>query len=151
MNRCHLLLSLAIVGLLFWPSQSVLAQGVPLSTSDRYTVVLPSDPFKWEHVLNELGQKGWEAVMAMQPSVSNLTLHLVICVRPTAAKPIAYKVVVANFSSKSDSTLIEATRLQLEVQGNSYSQNGWQMVQALTGLHGTDSAFLALIFKKPQP
>lgn len=114
-------------------------------------MVLPSDPFKWEHVLNELGQKGWEAVMAMQPSVSNLTLHLVICVRPTAAKPIAYKVVVANFSSKSDSTLIEATRLQLEVQGNSYSQNGWQMVQALTGLHGTDSAFLALIFKKPQP
>jgi hypothetical protein len=111
--------------------------------------LLPSDPFKWEHSLNELGQRGWDGILALQPAVGGLTLHLVTFIKPANVKTVAYKVIVAEFSTKGDPSLIEATRLQLEIQGNAYSQNGWQLVQPLTGSHGVDKAFLALIFKKP--
>lgn len=123
---------------------------LPLA-GERHTLVLPSDPFKWEHALNEIGEKGWEGVMALQPSTSGLTLHLVVFVRNPNVRVVSYRVIVAEFPARSDSGIIEATRLQLEIQGNSFSQNGWQMVQPLTGAYGADHAFMALIFKKPQP
>ncbi len=113
-------------------------------------LLLSSDPFKWEHALNEIGEKGWDGVMALQPSTSGLTLHLVVFVRAPNARNVTYKVIVAEFPTKSDPAMIEATRLQLEIQGNSFSHNGWQLVQPLTGAYGADHAFMALIFKKPQ-
>ncbi len=132
-----------------WAPLSLQAQ-VPPPSGERYTLLLPSDPFKWEHSLNELGQRGWDAILALQPAVGGLTLHLVTFVKPANVKTVAYKVIVAEFSTKGDPSVIEATRLQLEIQGNAYSQNGWQLVQPLTGSPGGDRAFLALIFKKSQ-
>jgi hypothetical protein len=95
-----------------------------------------------------MGQRGWDGILALQPTIGGLTLHLVTFVKPANVKTVAYKVIVAEFSTKGDPSLIEATRLQLEIQGNAHSQNGWQLVQPLTGSHGSDRAFLALIFKR---
>jgi hypothetical protein len=142
-----MVIGLSILFFLSWYALPVQAQ-VPPPPGDRFTLVLPSDPFKWEHSLNELGQRGWDGILALQPGMGGLTLHLVTFVKPANVKTVAYKVIVAEFSTKGDASLIEATRLQLEIQGNAYSQNGWQLVQPLTGSHGGDKAFLALIFKK---
>lgn len=142
------LISAVALVIVWWSPLAVLAQLPP--TGERYTEILPSDPFKWEHSLNELGQKGWDGVMALQPSMSGLTLHLVVFVKNPNVRTVSYKVIVAEFPTRSDPAMIEATRLQLEIQGNSFSQNGWHMVQPLTGTRGADHAFMALIFKKPQ-
>lgn len=88
--------------------------------------------------------------MALQPSTNGLTLHLVIFIRTPNARIVTYRVIVAEFPIRSDPAIIEATRLQLEVQGNSFSHNGWQLVQPLTGAYGAGHAFRALIFKKLQ-
>lgn len=142
---------LILIGVLYFSSLfpfSVCAQLPP--SGERYMLMLSSDPFKWEHALNEIGEKGWDGIMALQPSTNGLTLHLVVFVRTPNVKVVSYRVIVAEFPKRSEPAMIEATRLQLEIQGNSFSQNGWQMVQPLTGAHGADHAFMALIFKKPQ-
>ena len=118
-------------------------------TGERYSVVLPGDPFKWEQTLNDLGQRGWDALMAQQPAAGNLTLHVVLMIRNPAIKSVDYKVVVAEFPMTADPYLVESTRLQLEVQANSYSKHGWYLLQALTGMHGNGKAFIALIHKRP--
>jgi hypothetical protein len=120
-------------------------------TGERHSVVLPGDPFRWEQTLNELGQRGWDALMAQQPAAGNLTLHIVLMVRNPAVKSVDYKVVVAEFPATADPYLVESTRLQLEVQANAHAKNGWYLLQALTGTHGTGKAFIALIHKKLLP
>jgi len=116
---------------------------------ERYTLVLSGDPFKWEQSLNELGQKGWEALMAQQPSVGGLILHFVIFTRTPAVRTVDYKVVVAEFSVEGDASSREIARSQLEIQANAYGRNGWILLQALTGQHGAGKSFIALILKKP--
>jgi hypothetical protein len=113
--------------------------------------VLPGDPFKWEQTLNELGQRGWDAILAQQPVAGNLTLHVVLMVRTPAIKSVDYKVVVAEFPATADSYLVESTRVQLEVQANAYAKNGWYLLQALTGTHGSGKAFIALVNKRTSP
>ena len=131
------------------PVPSVHAQWPPVG--ERYSLVLPGDPFKWEQVLNEMGQRGWDAFMAQQPASGNLILHVVLMVRTPTSKAIDYKVVVAEFPTAADPYLVESTRLQLEVQANAYSKNGWHLLQTLTGAHGSGKSFIALIHKKVLP
>lgn len=116
---------------------------------ERFGVVLSGDPFKWEQNLNELGQKGWDAVMAQQPGVSGLVLHFVIFTRTPAIKSVEYKVVVAEFPAEGDASTREIARSQLEIQANAYGRNGWILLQALTGQHAGGNSFIALILKKP--
>ena len=116
---------------------------------ERFSIVLSGDPFKWEQTLNELGQRGWDAVMAQQPAVSGLILHFVIFTRTPAIKTVDYKVVVAEFPAEGDATSREIARSQLEIQANGYGRNGWILLQALTGQHAGGKPFIALILKKP--
>ena len=125
---------------------------VPLQVpppGERFGIVLSGDPFKWEQNLNELGQKGWDAVMAQQPGVSGLILHFVIFTRTPAIKSVEYKVVVAEFPKEGNASTREVARSQLEIQANAYGRNGWILLQALTGQHPGGNSFIALILKKP--
>jgi hypothetical protein len=116
---------------------------------ERFGIVLPGDPFKWEQNLNEMGQKGWDALVAQQPSVSGLVLHFVIFTRTPAIKSVDYKVVVAEFPAEGDASTREIARSHLEIQANAYGRNGWILLQALTGQHAGGKSFIALILKKP--
>lgn len=138
----------ALLGLLAvaTPLPTALGQWPP--TGERYSLVLPGDPFKWEQTLNELGQRGWDILMAQQPGSGNLVLHVVLMIRTPAVKAVDYKVVVAEFPSTADTYLVENTRLQIEMQANAYAKNGWHLQQALTGSHGSGKSFIALIHKK---
>ena len=120
-----------------------------LQLGERFSIVLSGDPFKWEQNLNELGQKGWDALMAQQPSVSGLILHFVIFTRTPAIKSVDYKVVVAEFPAEGDASSREIARSHLEMQANAYGRNGWTLLQALTGQHAGGKSFIALILKKP--
>ena len=131
------------------PMSPAIGQWPP--TGERYSIVLSGDPFKWEQTLNDLGQKGWDAIVAQQPVAGGLILHVVLMVKNPAIRAVDYKVVVAEFPVSADSYLIESTRLQLEVQANGYTKNGWYLLQALTGMHGSSKAFVALIHKKILP
>jgi len=119
------------------------------TTAERFSFVLPGDPFKWEQELNELGQKGWEAIIAQQPGLGGLTLHFVIFMRTPAVRAVDYKVVVAEFPAGGDPSALEIARGQLEIQGNAYGRNGWTMLQALTGKHPGGKFFIALLLKRP--
>jgi hypothetical protein len=131
-------------------SSVALSQVPPLPPpGERFGVVLSGDPFRWEQSLNELGQKGWDAVMAQQPGVSGLILHLVIFTRTPAVKSVDYKVVVAEFPVEGDASSREIARNQLEIQANAYGRSGWILLQALTGQHAAGKSFIALILKKP--
>jgi hypothetical protein len=120
-------------------------------TGERFSLVLSGDPFKWEQSLNEVGQKGWDALLAQQPAVSGLVLHFVIFTRTPAIKSVDYKVIVAEFPVEGDASSREIARSQLEVQANAYGRNGWAVLQALTGQHAGGKPFIALILKKPVP
>lgn len=128
-------------------SSVALSQVLP--PGERFSIVLSGDPFKWEQNLNELGQKGWDALMAQQPSVSGLILHFVIFTRTPAIKSVDYKVVVAEFPAEGDASSREIARSQLEIQANAYGRNGWTLLQALTGQYAGGRSFIALILKKP--
>jgi len=119
------------------------------TTAERFSFVLPGDPFKWEQELNELGQKGWDAIIAQQPGMGGLTLHFVIFMRTPAVRAVDYKVVVAEFPAGGDPSALEIARGQLEIQGNAYGRNGWTMLQALTGKHPGGKSFIALLLKRP--
>ena len=121
---------------------------VPLA-GERFSIVLQGDPFKWEQDLNELGQKGWDAIMAQQPGMGGLILHFVIFTRTPAVRAVDYKVVVAEFSAGGDPSALEIARGQLEIQANAYGRNGWTLLQALTGQHPGGKFFIALLLKKP--
>lgn len=127
----------------------VLVWSQVLPPGERFGLVLSGDPFRWEQNLNEVGQKGWDAVMAQQPAVSGLVLHFVIFTRTPAVKSVDYKVVVAEFPTQGDASSREITRGQLEMQANAYGRNGWTLLQALTGQHAGGKSFIALILKKP--
>lgn len=142
-SRC-----LTILVLLSSLSSSAALSQVPPS-GQRFGIVLSGDPFKWEQNLNELGQKGWDAVMAQQPAVSGLVLHIVIFTRTPTIQSVDYKVVVAEFLGEGDATSLEHARSQLEIQANAYGQNGWILLQALTGKRAGGKSFIALILKKP--
>lgn len=118
-------------------------------TGERFSLVLSGDPFKWEQSLNEVGQKGWDALLAQQPAVSGLVLHFVIFTKTPAIKNVDYKVIVAEFPVEGDLSSKEIARSQLEVQANAYGRNGWAVLQALTGQHAGGKPFIALILKKP--
>lgn len=126
-----------------------IALGEALPPGERFSIVLPGDPFKWEESLNDLGQKGWDAVMAQQPVMGSLVLHFVIFTRNQAIKSVDYKVVVAEFPISGDVSTLEVARSQLELQANGYARNGWTLLQALTGQHPGGKSFIALILKKP--
>jgi hypothetical protein len=127
----------------------VLVWSQVLPPGERFSLVLSGDPFRWEQNLNEVGQKGWDAVMAQQPAVSGLVLHFVIFTRTPAVKSVDYKVVVAEFATQGDASSREIARGQLEMQANAYGRNGWALLQALTGQHAGGKSFIALILKKP--
>ncbi len=118
-------------------------------SGERFSLVLSGDPFKWEQSLNEVGQKGWDALLAQQPAVSGLVLHFVIFTRTPAVKSVDYKVIVAEFPVEGDVSSREIARSQIEVQANAYGRNGWAVLQALTGQHAGGKPFIALILKKP--
>jgi hypothetical protein len=145
---CKIVRSLAIATFLLtlWPMM-VWPQVPP--GGERFSLVLPGDPFKWEQSLNEAGQKGWDAVMAQQPSVSGLVLHFVIFTRTPAIKSVDYKVIVAEFAAEGDTSSREIARSQLEMQANAYGRDGWSLLQALTGQYAGGRPFIVLILKKP--
>lgn len=116
---------------------------------ERYSLVLSQDPFKWEEELNELGQKGWDAVLAQQPAMGSLILQFVIFSRTPAIKAVDYKVVVAEFYPTGDASSLESAHSQLTIQANTLGRNGWTLLQALTGQHPNGKAFIGLILKKP--
>lgn len=145
---CKLARSLAALTVLFIAAPALVWSQVPPGT-DRFSLVLSGDPFKWEQSLNEAGQKGWDALMAQQPAVAGLVLHFVIFTRTPAVKSVDYKVVVAEFSAEGDASSRELARSQLEMQANAYGRNGWALLQALTGQHAGGKPFIALILKKP--
>lgn len=147
MVRLAYFISVTILGLLLYLPTIATAQALP--SGERYSLFLPEDPFQWEHNLNELGEKGWDGIMAQQPSLNGLTLHIITFVRPPEARQVLYKVIVGQFSSQADVVTLQTTRQQLEVQANSYSQGGWQMIQPLTGIRrGMDQSFIAFVFKR---
>jgi hypothetical protein len=125
------------------------ALGQILPAGERYSLVLPRDPFKWETELNDLGQRGWDAIMAQQPAVGGLILHFVIFTRTSGVKAVDYKVVVAEFPTGGDPSVLDTARGQLEIQANGYGRNGWTLLQALTGQHLGGRSYIALILKKP--
>ena len=125
------------------------AFGQMLPPGERFSLVLSGDPFKWEDDLNELGQRGWDAVMAQQPAMSGLILHFVIFVRTPAIKSVDYKVVVAEFPTESDPLTLARARSLLETQANAYGRSGWTLLQALTGQQSGAKSYIALILKKP--
>jgi hypothetical protein len=144
------LLALVVISVLALSSASVapvLGQVPP--TGERFSLVLPADPFKWEESLNELGQRGWDAIMAQQPGVGGLVLHFVIFSRTPAIKAVDYKVVVAEFYATGDASALEQARSQLATQANAYGRSGWTLLQALTGQHPAGKSFIALLLKKP--
>lgn len=116
---------------------------------EKFTLVLPGDPFKWDHALNEQGQRGWDALMAQQPMMGGLILHVVLFVKTPGIKAVDYQVVVAEFPTTGDYNLIENARAQIELQANAHGKNGWYLLQALTGTRGVGQSFIALILKKP--
>jgi hypothetical protein len=136
-----------IIALSNFPLSAALGQVPP--TGERFSIVLSGDPFKWEQDLNELGQKGWDAIMAQQPGMGGLILHFVIFTRTPAVKAVDYKVVVAEFTAGGDPSALEIARGQLEIQANAYGRNGWTLLQALTGQHPGSKSFIALLLKKP--
>jgi hypothetical protein len=140
-------LVIVIIALSNFPLSAALGQVPP--TGERFSIVLSGDPFKWEQDLNELGQKGWDAIMAQQPGMGGLILHFVIFTRTPAVRAVDYKVVVAEFPSGGDSSILEIARGQLEIQANGYGRNGWTLLQALTGQHPGGKSFIALLLKKP--
>lgn len=125
------------------------ALGQVLPSGERFSLVLPRDPFKWEAELNDLGQKGWDAIMAQQPGVGGLILHFVIFTRTPGVKAVDYKVVVAEFLTGGDPYTLDSARGQLELQANGYGRNGWTLLQALTNQHPNGKSYIALILKKP--
>ena len=145
----HLLASLviSIIALSSVSVSPVLGQVLP--TGERFGIVLSGDPFKWEVELNELGQKGWDAILAQQPGSGGLILHLVIFTRTPTIKAVDYKVVVAEFFAKGDVSSLESIRSQLAIQTNAYAHNGWTLLQALTGQQLGGKSFVALLLKKP--
>jgi len=148
---CRWTALISLVTILAWSTALRPASGQWPPTGERYSFVLPGDPFKWEQTLNEMGQRGWDAFLAQQPASGNLTIYVVLMLRTPAIKSVDYKVVVAEFPMTADPYLVESTRLQLEVQANAYAKSGWHLLQALTGTHGSGKAFIALIHKKPLP
>ena len=147
MARLLTRLVLSIIALSNFPLSAALGQMPP--AGERFSIVLPGDPFKWEQDLNELGQKGWDAFLAQQPGMGGLILHFVIFTRTPAIRAVDYKVVVAEFSAGGDPSALEVARGQLEIQANGYGRNGWTLLQALTGQHPGGKSFIALILKKP--
>ena len=147
MVRLLAALVISILVLSNFPLSAALGQVPP--TGERFSIVLPGDPFKWEQDLNELGQKGWDAIMAQQPGMGGLILHFVIFIRTPAVRAVDYKVVVAEFSAGGDPSALEIARGQLEIQSNAYGRNGWTLLQALTGQHPGGKSFIALLLKKP--
>jgi hypothetical protein len=145
---CKIARSLAILAFLFTLLPKMVWSQVPPG-GERFSLVLPGDPFKWEQSLNEAGPKGWDALMAQQPAVSGLVLHFVIFARSPAIKSVDYKVVVAEFPAEGDASSREIARSQLEMQANAYGRNGWSLLQALTGQHAGGKPFIVLILKKP--
>ena len=145
---CNIARSLAVLAVLSIMAPGLVWAQVP-PTGERFSLVLSGNPFKWEQSLNEVGQKGWDALLAQQPFVSGLTLHFVIFVRPQAIKSVDYKVVVAEFPAEGDVSSREITRSQLEAQANAYGREGWAVLQALTGQQPGGKSFIALILKKP--
>lgn len=144
-------LVILIIAVINFSSSAALGQ-VPTqlpTTTERFSFVLPGDPFKWEQELNELGQKGWDAIIAQQPAMGGLTLHFVIFMRTPAVRTVDYKVVVAEFSPGGDPYVLEMARGQIEIQGNAYGRNGWTMLQALTGKQPGGKFFIALLLKRP--
>jgi hypothetical protein len=148
-SMAHLvaLLVFSIIALSNLSVSPVLGQALP--TGERFSLVLPGDPFRWEEALNELGQKGWDAIMAQQPAMGGLILHFVIFTRTPAIKVVDYKVVVAEFYATGDATTLETARSQLATQANAYGRNGWTLLQALTGQHAGGKSYIALLLKKP--
>ena len=147
MARLLARLVVLIIALSSFSLSAALGQVPP--TGERFSIVLPGDPFKWEQDLNELGQKGWDAIMAQQPGMGGLILHFVIFIRTPAVRAVDYKVVVAEFSAGGDPSALEIARGQLEIQSNAYGRNGWTLLQALTGQHPGGKSFIALLLKKP--
>ena len=145
---CKIARSLAILTFLLTLLPMMVWSQVPPG-GERFSLVLPGDPFKWEQSLNEAGQKGWDAVMAQQPSVSGLVLHFVIFTRTPAIKSVDYKVIVAEFVAEGDASSREIARSQLEMQANAYGRSGWSLLQALTGQYAGGRPFIVLILKKP--
>jgi hypothetical protein len=132
-----------------FPLPAALGQGLVLPTGERFSLVLPRDPFKWEPELNDLGQKGWDAIMAQQPGVGGLILHFVIFTKTPGVRAVDYKVVVAEFPTGGDPSALDSARGQLEIQANGYGRNGWTLLQALTNQHPSGKSYIALILKKP--
>ncbi len=111
--------------------------------------MLSDDPFKWEQELNDLGQKGWDALLAQQPGMGGLILHFVIFTKTPGVRVVDYKIVVAEFSTGGDPSALEIARSQLQIQANAYGRNGWTLLQALTGQHSGGKSYVALLLKKP--
>jgi hypothetical protein len=147
MIRLFAALVISTIVLSSFPSPAALGQVLP--PGERYSLVLPRDPFRWETELNDLGQKGWDAIMAQQPGVGGLILHFVIFTKTPGAKVVDYKVVVAEFPTGGDPSALDPARGQLEIQANGYGRNGWTLLQALTGQHSGGKSYIALILKKP--
>ena len=147
MARLLTRLVILVIALSSFSLSAALGQVPP--TGERFSIVLPGDPFKWEQDLNELGQKGWDAILAQQPGMGGLILHFVIFIRTPAVRAVDYKVVVAEFSAGGDPSALEIARGQLEIQSNAYGRNGWTLLQALTGQHPGGKSFIALLLKKP--
>jgi len=145
--RLLALLVLSIIALSSVSVSPVLAQMPP--TGERFGIVLPGDPFKWEEALNEQGQKGWDAILVQQPGIGGLIMHFVIFTRTPAIKTVDYKVTVAEFFATGDVSSLESARNQLVTQANSYGRNGWTLLQAMTGQHPGGKSFIALLLKKP--
>lgn len=144
------LLALVVLSVLALSSASVApVLGQVPSTGERFSLVLPADPFKWEECLNELGQRGWDAIMAQQPGAGGLVVHFVIFSRTPAIKAVDYKVVAAEFYATGDASSLENARTQLATQANAYGRSGWTLLQALTGQHPAGKSFIALLLKKP--
>lgn len=150
MARLLALLVLSIIALLSVSVSPVLAQMPPMPpTGERFGIVLPGDPFKWEEALNEQGQKGWDAILVQQPGIGGLIMHVVVFTRTPAIKIVDYKVTVAEFFTTGDVTSKESVRSQLVTQANAYGQNGWTLLQAVTGQHTSGKSFIAVLLKKP--
>ena len=146
MARLLTRLVILVIALSSFSLSAALGQVPP--TGERFSIVLQGDPFKWEQDLNELGQKGWDAIMAQQPGMGGLILHFVIFTRTLAVRAVDYKVVVAEFTAGGDPSALEVARGQLEIQANAYGRNGWTLLQALTGQHPGGKSFIALLLKK---